>query len=440
MDTDILNLPGLKSLQVTENEYGDYRIMAEAIASPSFLCPVCGSPIIGFGKREQLFMDLPTHGKRTGIVVIRKRYRCSHKSCLKTFFEPLAGMDEKRAATKRLIEYIEKQSLKRTFASISDDIGLDEKTIRNIFRDYVNRLEKEVRFETPKLLGIDEIHIIRPRCVICNVQDRTIIDLLPNRNKDTVIRYLYQLPGREIIRYVCMDMWAPYREAVAAILPQAIIVVDKFHIQRMANQALDTVRKGVREKLTPRERRTLMHDRFILLKRYRDLDAHELLVLESWLKNFEDLGVAYQLKEQFFDIWESKSRREALERYQLWKSRIPVQIEAAFRPITTAVSNWDQEIFAYFDHPVTNAYTEALNSLIRVMNRLGRGYSFAAIRAKILFTEGLAKQKTPVYRKMYQTGDLPGNTMVVREGDSCQENNCGIDIRALIDKIEDGDF
>ncbi len=241
-------------------------------------------------------MDLPTHGKRTGIVVVRKRYRC--KECLKTFLEPLGDMDEKRMATRRLVEHIEKQSLKRMFVSISDDIGLDEKTVRNIFRDYVNRLEKTVQFETPKLLGIDEIHIIRPRCVICNIKQRTLIDLLPNRNKDTVIRYLYKLSDREIVRYVCIDMWEPYREAVTAVLPQAIIVVDKFHVQRMANQALDTVRKGVRERLTPRGRRTLMHDRFILLKRYRDLDAHELLVLESWINNFKDLGAAYQLKEQ----------------------------------------------------------------------------------------------------------------------------------------------
>jgi transposase len=49
------------------------------------------------------------------------------------------------------------------------------------------------------------------------------------------------------------------------------------------------------------------------------------------------------------------------------------------------------EILAYFDHPVTNAYTESLNNLIRVMNRLGRGYSFGALRAKIVFAEGAFK-------------------------------------------------
>lgn len=63
------------------------------------------------------------------------------------------------------------------------------------------------------------------------------------------------------------------------------------------------------------------------------------------------------------------------------------------------MDHWETEIFAYFDHPVTNAYTEALNGLIRAMYRLGRGYSFEAIRAKILFTEGVTKTKRPTYPK-----------------------------------------
>jgi len=51
MDMDILGLPGLKALQLTENKYGDYRIMAETV-SPSFSCPECNSPVIGFGKKD----------------------------------------------------------------------------------------------------------------------------------------------------------------------------------------------------------------------------------------------------------------------------------------------------------------------------------------------------------------------------------------------------
>ena len=65
----------------------------------------------------------------------------------------------------------------------------------------------------------------------------------------------------------------------------------------------------------------------------------------------------------------------------------------AFGDLIRALTNWQPFILNYFEHPVTNAYTESLNSLIRVMNRLGRGYSFEALRAKILFTEGAHKHK-----------------------------------------------
>lgn len=69
-----------------------------------------------------------------------------------------------------------------------------------------------------------------------------------------------------------MDMWRPYKDAVNTVLPHAKVVVDKFHVVRMANQALDSVRKALRDKMTTKERRTLMRERFILLKRKHDLN------------------------------------------------------------------------------------------------------------------------------------------------------------------------
>ena len=58
-----------------------------------------------------------------------------------------------------------------------------------------------------------------------------------------------------------------------------------------------------------------------------------------------------------------------------------------FGHLVRAFTNWQPFILNYCEHPVTHAYTESLNSPIRVMNRLGRGYSFGALRVRILFTE-----------------------------------------------------
>lgn len=158
--------------------------------------------------------------------------------------------------------------MSKTFVEVAESVGVDEKTIRNVFKDYVALKEREYQFETPKWLGIDEIHIIRrPRLVLTNIERRTIYDIKPNRNKETVIQRLSEISDRTYIEYVTMDMWKPYKDAVNTILPHAKVVVDKFHVVRMANQALDNVRKSLKAHMSQKERCTLMRERFILLKR-----------------------------------------------------------------------------------------------------------------------------------------------------------------------------
>jgi hypothetical protein len=70
-----------------------------------------------------------------------------------------------------------------------------------------------------------------------------------------------------------------------------------------------------------------------------------------------------------------------------WVRDLPQELAPAFHELTTAMRNWENEIFAYFDYPITNAYTESLNNLMCLINRVGRGYSFSAIRAKLLYAE-----------------------------------------------------
>lgn len=457
MPANILNLPTYTITAIEENEH-DYHINAEVKTAPA-ACPQCRSiQIRGFGRREQLVKDLPMHGRRVGIYVNTRRLQCT--ACNKTFSEILPDVDERRSMTTRLVGWIGKQCVKRTFSGIADEVGVAEGTIRLIFKDYVSDLESTVRFETPKWMGIDEIHLIKPRGVITNIENNTIVELLPNRNKDTVVRYLYGLSGKDRIQYVAMDMWAPYRDACQMVIPDARIVIDKFHVIRMANDALERVRKGLRASLTPKQRRGLMHDRFVMLKRERDLNDKERLLLSGWVKNYPELGEAHRLKEDFYGIYDAKSPDEAQGRYIAWKRGMSATCAEAFSDLIRAWDNWTPWILGYFDHPVTNAYTESLNNLIRVMNRLGRGYSFEALRAKILFAEGAHKRQKPKFErrpelKVAQAApefglagyggmsrsvckDVPSTAFSTREEES--EKNYGADISTLIRMIEAGEL
>jgi len=360
------------------------------------ICPHCRSDsIVGFGRREQMVRDLPMHGKRVGLYIDTRRYKCMRCSQSQdktvTFYETLPEIDEKRLMTRRLTAWMGKQAIKRTFSSIAEEVGCTEFTVRAVFSDYVNELEKTIRFEVPLWMGIDEIHLIKPRCVIANIAENTIVDLLHNRNKETVVRYLHHLEGKDRIQYVAMDMWQPYREACHAVIPDAKVIIDKFHVVKMANEAMERVRKSLRERLTLKQKRGLMHDRRVLLKRERDLTDQDSRLLSGWIKSYDELGVAYRLKEDFFGIYDADSPDEAQGRFLEWKSRITPEIEPAFHDLVRAWEYWTPWILEYFNHPITNAYTDSLNKLFRVMNRLGRGYSFEALRAKILFAEGAHK-------------------------------------------------
>ena len=443
MPTNILNLPTYVITNFIENEY-DYHIDAEAKEHP-ISCQACMLPdIVGFGRNVQLVRDLPVHGKRVGIYVDTRRYRC--RACNKTFYERLPAMDDKRMMTSRLVKWIGEQSVKRPFAHIAEEIGVNEMTVKNVFNDYINELERTVRFETPLWMGIDEIHIIKkPRCVISNIENNTIVNVLRDRNKKTVADYLFRLKGRESVKCVTMDMWEPYKDAVRAVMPLAIIVIDKFHVVRMANECLETVRKDIRGSLTDKQRRGLMHDRFILLKREANLERLDRITLESWTQNYPAMGAAYRAKEGFFAIYDALTVQEGESLFKNWEAGLAPEIRDAFYPLVRAVNNWMPEIMAYFNHPVTNAYTESLNNLIRVMNRLGRGYSFEALRAKILFTEGVCKIRKPKFKRPIQDENMMAYNHITTFSRTTpstistgREINYGADISTLVRMIEEG--
>ncbi|GFN32392.1 ISL3 family transposase [Paenibacillus xylaniclasticus] len=439
---DILNLPHLRVIDVKENEY-DYGIHAETVLDSELRCPQCGfTEHHKHGIIKQMFWDIPMHGKRVGIWIKRQRYKC--KSCSSTFMEPLPDMDDKRTATRRLVEHIERESLETTFVKLSTQVGVNEKTIRNIFNDYVAVLEAGRVIEAPRWLGMDEVHLLNDeRFVLTDVENNTMIDLVCDRLLETVVKRLQALPKIERVELVTMDMWRPYKSACKIVIPKVPIVIDKFHVVKKANEGLEKVRLENRKTLSAKERKQLMHERFVLLKRRANLNDFEKEKLERWSKQFPILAKAYEVKEGLFEMYDY-DYIDAFKWYAEWKERFPDELRPYFKDLLTSLKNWEKEIFNYFTHKhITNAYTEALNGLIKVAYRTGRGYSFEALRAKMIFTKGVDRIEIPKYDKGYTMpkrlihAPLPNidwNTF----GKPEEPRNLGADISTIVRLIEEG--
>lgn len=399
---EIINLKNFTVIKFTETEL-DYYITVKTTTEP-ICCQSCGiireHALSRYGKREFIYMDIPISAKRVGIKVVRQRYKCHE--CSATFFEDLTDMDDSHRATKRLVKYIQEQALEKPFLEVADDIGVDEKTIRRIFKEYAEEFFNHYHRVIPNWVGFDEIHLHgKPRFVFTNLENHTLIDMLENRTKDILVPYFFRMKDKHNIKIVAMDMWYPYRDIVHEVLPWAVIVVDKYHILAKVNDAVQKVRKHLRSQAIDKQKKKFIHSKDLLNKRKRSLDKDDLEKLEAWLNAFPILSDAYYLKEMLYDIWgQAKSKQEALTLFDEWTTLITDDVYFAFEEVLGTFKNWREEIFNYFDYPyITNALTESLNNLIRDANRKGRGYYFNAIRIKAVMTWNQPREEKPKFDK-----------------------------------------
>ena len=208
--------------------------------------------------------------------------------------------------------YLERKALTHTFYELAREVGVDEKTVRNVFNDYLPHLQSGPTVQTPAVLGIDEVHTRSGyHLVITNVLEKTIIEMFEKRNHHTVDAYLSSLPDAQVIQVVKMDMWPPYRDGVRKHLPGAQVVIDKFHVMRMANQALETIRKAHRATLSQSDHIQLKQDRFLILYRRSELDESQSLQLDQIFDKYPSLGVAHASKEAFYDNYACATRTAA---------------------------------------------------------------------------------------------------------------------------------
>lgn len=397
----MLNIDNVSVNKIDEH-VDDYVIHAQS-SSPNRCCSKCTSnSAVSIGDREQRIRDTSMHGKRVIILFKRKRLKC--KECSKTFFEPLNFLDEDYRMTRRCVEYIVNRSYSVPFLQIANDVGVDEKTIRNVFSSHIESLESKYWYIAPRVLGIDETHLNKVmRLVLTNIEEKTLVDLRRDRSKRAVKDAICRLHGWQNIQIVTMDMWRPYRDAVRELIPTAVIVIDRFHVAKFANQAMDQARKDVHSKLDKRERIKLKNDRKILFKRRDNItELNELASFGFWTNEHPDLMDVYNAKEAFLSLWDMPDRKRAEAYWKDWLDITKPNVKRYFNDAIRAFDNWNTEIFNWWDFEYTNAFTESLNNIIKSVHRAGRGYSFDVLRAKMLFTKGAmapSKQESPVTLK-----------------------------------------
>lgn len=110
------------------------------------------------------------------------------------------------------------------------------------------------------------------------------------------------------IKVICSDMWKPYLKVIAKSLPQAVNVLDRFHIMQKFNKAIDKVRADDARRLrADGEEPALAKSSWCFLNRKENLTEKQSFKLNELLKMNLRTVKAYLLREQFQKFWQYSS-------------------------------------------------------------------------------------------------------------------------------------
>ena len=161
-------------------------------------------------------------------------------------------------------------------------------------------------------IGVDEIAVFKGHKYLTlvyqlNAGARRLLWCGPERRAKTLLRFFRQF-GEERssqLQFVCSDMWAAYLKVIAKKAPQALNILDRFHIMRKFNEAIDEIRRGeVRQFKANQQENVLERGRWLLLKRPENLSDKQTVRMDELLKlNLASIK-GYLLREDFQRFWD----------------------------------------------------------------------------------------------------------------------------------------
>ena len=377
----LLNLEDVMITNV-ESISGEVHIYLE-LPRRKHSCPACGALTDRVHDyRMQIIKDVPL-GRTTLLHLHKRRYRCD---CGKRFSEKNNFLPRYYRSTSRLVARIITAFRETVPASkIGAQYHVSGATAMRYFKCVSFKPAK-----LPEVLSIDEFKGNsggqKYNSIVVDAEKHKVIDILPNRFENDLIRYFSQFQSKTDVKYFVCDMNPHFREVAKTCFPKAAVVADRYHVIRQVYWAMERVRKNEQNKLSEKFRKYFKKSRYLLMKPMEKLSDEEMDKLALMFEIAPRLADAYRLKNEFLNVIRSDSSKAGKPKLVDWLTAVEVMELPEFDDCTKAYRNWFQEILNAMDVPWSNGFIEGCNNKTKVLKRVCFGMrNFSNFRKRILF-------------------------------------------------------
>ncbi len=281
-------------------------------------------------------------------------------------------------------------------------------TMSDLLHRIITRERAGHKIRKLKMIGIDEISYCKGRkyaTVVYDLERSCVVWIGNGKARDTIDSFFrkklskYQ---RHQIVSGCCDMSDTFIGAIEKWCPNATLVLDRFHIVKALNNAVDEVRKEEWRKADDSNKKSLKGLRWLLYRHSSTRSKEDTQTLKSLYRGNRRIYRASVLKDEFEQFWEYSNMELAQEFLDGWcKTAIKSRLDS-IKTFVKTVRKHKHRLLPFVENRLTNAAAEGINRIIKIVKNRASGFrNLEAFSDLIYLTVGdldISEQIVPKFR------------------------------------------
>lgn len=375
----IYHTQGLRDYNFKSCDYVGKTVFITVEQKESKLCcTACGSRnfSVVFIK-ERKIKGVPIGTKFTVFIVLIRRLKC--RDCGHERQEAIPCVPAPKVQyTKTLARSVIGLRRKMSIKDVAEFFDLHWETVKDIEKKYLKTKFRKIRLKDVKIIGIDEFHTGDGFITIVRDLDSgAVLHVGDGKGGDALKGFAKRLRSSVCqIKAAAIDLAPAYTAWMKDNLPDAKIVYDHFHLIKLMNEKIDTLRRKTMREADDEMKEKLKNKRFLFLTNKEDLDEDRDLELNNLKEIFEDLGTTTFMKECLRSIYHLAPTADMAKiAFEYWCKLADETKIACLKTMAKTIRNHLDGILAYWtESQLTSAGMEGFNNKVRWLIRQAYGY------------------------------------------------------------------
>jgi transposase len=259
-------------------------------------------------------------------------------------------------------------------------LHIPQSTLSDLLHRSITRLRSGHKIRGLKSIGIDEISYCKGHkyaTVVYDLDRACVVWVGQGKGRDTIDEFFAEKLSdyqKKQIKWACCDMSRTYIGAIEHHCPNATLVLDRFHIAKALNEAVDEVRKEQWREASPDNRKALKGLRWLLFKHSSNRSKKDTRILNALQKGNRRIHRAWVLKDEFEHFWEYQAPWAAKRFLKSWTTTALKSRLEPIRDFVKMLRRHQHRILPFVQTRLTNATAEGLNRIIRIVKNRASGF------------------------------------------------------------------